>query len=141
MHDRKVFFSSLLEFGNPAKCEFITPRPAGSPLDPFPEVTWGKIRADPGIFKRRGGAIVPILGGPSGAERLTLKEVKFGLSRGGRTHCAPLNLSLNILVGPLMGGPNVACLCRLFSPMSPVEFKKGLYVPCHYTFYPHVAYD
>ena len=36
--------------------------------------------------------------------------------------------------GPLMGGPqcgmsilrngNVACLCRLFSPMSHVEFKK-----------------
>ena len=38
--------------------------------------------------------------------------------------------------GPLMGGPqcrmsilrngNVACLCRLFSPMSDVEFKKRL---------------
>ena len=47
-------------------------------------------------------------------------------------------------VGPLIGGPpicrmsilrncNVACPCRLFSPMSHVELKKRL---CHYIFSP-----
>ena len=31
----------------------------------------------------------------------------------------------------ILRNANVACLCRLFIPMSHVEFKKGLYVPCH----------
>ena len=55
-----------------------------------------------------------------------------------------------VIEGPLIRGPqcivsilrkineNVACICRLFPPMSRVELKNG-YIPCRYICTPHVA--